>query len=141
MVAPQSKQTNMDAVCTTREWLSGIALPCQGKGRGFDPRLPLQIDTFWCHFLFVIILYISFINEKSQLMLRFLLNYLAYLQLSEIVFVLDLPLQALADFPLHEFVALPLHPFVILPLQDFSFCGVELTAFSFFLPNINSPFM
>jgi hypothetical protein len=25
-----------------REWLSGRAAPCQGAGRGFDPRLPLQ---------------------------------------------------------------------------------------------------
>jgi hypothetical protein len=27
----------------TREWLSGRASPCQGEGRGFDPRLPLQV--------------------------------------------------------------------------------------------------
>ena len=26
-----------------REWLSGIASPCQGEGRGFDPRLALEI--------------------------------------------------------------------------------------------------
>ncbi len=26
-----------------REWLSGRASPCQGEGRGFDPRLPLQV--------------------------------------------------------------------------------------------------
>ena len=26
-----------------REWLSGGALPCQGRGRGFDPRLALFI--------------------------------------------------------------------------------------------------
>ena len=25
-----------------REWLSGRALPCQGKGREFESRLPLQ---------------------------------------------------------------------------------------------------
>ena len=25
-----------------REWLSGRALPCQGKCRGFESRLPLQ---------------------------------------------------------------------------------------------------
>ena len=24
-----------------REWLSGGASPCQGEGRGFDPRLAL----------------------------------------------------------------------------------------------------
>ena len=29
-----------------REWLSGRALPCQGKCRGFESRLPLQI---WYH--------------------------------------------------------------------------------------------
>ena len=27
-----------------REWLSGGASPCQGEGRGFDPRLAL----FYC---------------------------------------------------------------------------------------------
>ena len=26
-----------------REWLSGRALPCQGKCREFESRLPLQI--------------------------------------------------------------------------------------------------
>jgi hypothetical protein len=25
-----------------RKWLSGRASPCQGEGRGFDPRLPLH---------------------------------------------------------------------------------------------------
>lgn len=25
-----------------REWLSGIASPCQGEGRGFDSRLALE---------------------------------------------------------------------------------------------------
>ena len=28
---------------TMREWLSGGAPPCQGGGRGFDPRLALPI--------------------------------------------------------------------------------------------------
>ena len=28
--------------CDTREWLSGGAPPCQGGGRGFDPRLALE---------------------------------------------------------------------------------------------------
>ena len=28
-----------------REWLSGGASPCQGEGRGFDPRLALQSNT------------------------------------------------------------------------------------------------
>ncbi len=104
-------------------------------------------------------------------------NYLAHLQLLEI-FVLDLPLHALADelnLPLHAFadeVILPLQDFVVLPphlpqdalaellfetaftvlavdfapqflasIEELSFCGVVLTAFSFFLKNINSPFM
>ena len=29
------------ALCIMREWLSGGAPPCQGGGRGFDPRLAL----------------------------------------------------------------------------------------------------
>ena len=29
-----------------REWLSGGAPPCQGGGRGFDPRLALFFFTF-----------------------------------------------------------------------------------------------
>jgi dephospho-CoA kinase len=28
-----------------RKWLSGRASPCQGEGRGFDSRLPLQFNT------------------------------------------------------------------------------------------------
>ena len=28
-----------------REWLSGGAPPCQGGGRGFDPRLALEKRT------------------------------------------------------------------------------------------------
>ena len=28
-----------------REWLSGGAPPCQGGGRGFDPRLALEKGT------------------------------------------------------------------------------------------------
>ena len=28
-----------------REWLSGGAPPCQGGGRGFDPRLALSTKT------------------------------------------------------------------------------------------------
>ena len=28
-----------------REWLSGGASPCQGEGRGFDPRLALKKIT------------------------------------------------------------------------------------------------
>jgi hypothetical protein len=27
---------------TMRKWLSGRASPCQGEGRGFEPRLPLH---------------------------------------------------------------------------------------------------
>ncbi len=33
-----------------REWLRGIASPCQGEGRGFDPRLPLHITTIYSGF-------------------------------------------------------------------------------------------
>ena len=32
-----------DTVDTMREWLSGGAPPCQGGGRGFDPRLALLL--------------------------------------------------------------------------------------------------
>ena len=36
-----------------REWLSGGASPCQGEGRGFDPRLALLgIEGF--RFLFLL---------------------------------------------------------------------------------------
>ena len=36
-----------------REWLSGGASPCQGEGRGFDPRLALLgIESF--RFLFLL---------------------------------------------------------------------------------------
>ena len=31
-----------DELTDMREWLSGIASPCQGEGRGFDPRLALD---------------------------------------------------------------------------------------------------
>ena len=38
-----------------REWLSGGASPCQGEGRGFDPRLALIFIArkwvLWTHFL------------------------------------------------------------------------------------------
>ncbi len=30
-----------------REWLSGRALPCQGRCRGFESRLPLQYKLLW----------------------------------------------------------------------------------------------
>ena len=38
-----------------REWLSGGAPPCQGGGRGFDPRLALKIKKLseWIAFLFL----------------------------------------------------------------------------------------
>ena len=29
-----------------REWLSGGAPPCQGGGRGFDPRLALEKERY-----------------------------------------------------------------------------------------------
>ena len=40
-VLQTSPETKMGA--KMREWLSGRASPCQGEGRGFDPRLPLQV--------------------------------------------------------------------------------------------------
>ena len=33
-----------------REWLSGGAPPCQGGGRGFDPRLALFLFPQTLHF-------------------------------------------------------------------------------------------
>jgi hypothetical protein len=30
---------------STRKWLSGRASPCQGEGRGFESRLPLQVTS------------------------------------------------------------------------------------------------
>ena len=40
-----------------REWLSGGAPPCQGGGRGFDPRLALytkEDDIDWYYPLFYV---------------------------------------------------------------------------------------
>ena len=36
----------MLTIHSVREWLSGGASPCQGEGRGFDPRLALFILPF-----------------------------------------------------------------------------------------------
>ena len=57
-----------------REWLSGGAPPCQGGGRGFDPRLALlkTLDfsrVFLFHVAFHVasnyfLLYISSVNSK-----------------------------------------------------------------------------
>ncbi len=57
-----------------REWLSGGAPPCQGGGRGFDPRLALlkTLDfsrVFLFHVAFHVasdefLLFISFLNSK-----------------------------------------------------------------------------
>ena len=33
-------------ICIMREWLSGGAPPCQGGGRGFDPRLALFLFSW-----------------------------------------------------------------------------------------------
>ena len=41
----------------TREWLSGRALPCQGKCREFESRLPLQ-NTTCCSIKMACLLYI-----------------------------------------------------------------------------------
>ena len=35
----------MAFIISMREWLSGRALPCQGKGREFESRLPLHTIT------------------------------------------------------------------------------------------------
>ena len=48
-----------------REWLSGGAPPCQGGGRGFDPRLALfyfirKSVFIWLPFLFVL----NFFKDK-----------------------------------------------------------------------------
>ena len=53
-----------------REWLSGGAQPCQGWGRGFDPRLALHIEVirknvsglFFLNKISVSILLLSFSN-------------------------------------------------------------------------------
>ena len=39
-----------------REWLSGGAPPCQGGGRGFDPRLALLIKMLTCYLYYDIII-------------------------------------------------------------------------------------
>ena len=36
-----SREINRNTQYNMREWLSGGAPPCQGGGRGFDPRLAL----------------------------------------------------------------------------------------------------
>ena len=36
-----SLRTTANKIYEMREWLSGGAPPCQGGGRGFDPRLAL----------------------------------------------------------------------------------------------------
>ena len=38
---------------STRKWLSGRASPCQGEGRGFESRLPLQCHPGRCPGVFV----------------------------------------------------------------------------------------
>ena len=54
IIAPQfSKRANCDA----REWLSGRALPCQGKCREFESRLPLQMTTF-CGLFYLFLPYV-----------------------------------------------------------------------------------
>ena len=45
--------SSMQTELNMREWLSGGASPCQGEGRGFDPRLALvkkryQKVSFFC---------------------------------------------------------------------------------------------
>ena len=38
---PVSRSQKLNSLFYLREWLSGGAPPCQGGGRGFDPRLAL----------------------------------------------------------------------------------------------------
>ncbi len=62
-----------------REWLSGGAPPCQGGGRGFDPRLALlkTLDlsrVFLFHVAFHVasrffLLYVPFVNGKLNIKL------------------------------------------------------------------------
>ena len=43
-----------------REWLSGGAPPCQGGGRGFDPRLALlKTLDFSSVFLFYVVFHVA----------------------------------------------------------------------------------
>ena len=41
----RSREINRNTQYNMREWLSGGAPPCQGGGRGFDPRLALEKRT------------------------------------------------------------------------------------------------
>ena len=52
-----SREINRNTQYNMREWLSGGAPPCQGGGRGFDPRLALckttkrtsEWEVLFCH--------------------------------------------------------------------------------------------
>ena len=49
-----------------REWLSGGAPPCQGGGRGFDPRLALLIKmlTFYLYYDIIICVVVTFLLQS-----------------------------------------------------------------------------
>ena len=71
---------------TMREWLSGGAPPCQGGGRGFDPRLALFLvfkgilfvcrDSLcsWAFLPFLCFSYMKFIFIYKHLFLYFLIS-------------------------------------------------------------------
>ena len=65
------EQSDKRANCDTREWLSGRALPCQGKCREFESRLPLQTTTFCGLFCFHT-LYIVYPCFKNAIFCPFL---------------------------------------------------------------------
>ncbi len=134
-----------------REWLSGRALPCQGKCREFESRLPLQLKTtligvVFCYFSNFVVLDKLFVPHD------FVEQFLA----------LFVP-QFEVDFVVHDFVTVALSlcgatelvefdielvEFVILEFDILELEFVMLELFElvielifFFLPNIISPFM
>ena len=52
-------------VTNMRKWLSGRASPCQGEGREFESRLPLQRKTVKCDSLFSLCFNDSIRTKKS----------------------------------------------------------------------------
>ena len=49
-----------------REWLSGRALPCQGKCREFESRLPLQINSVNQSFFISVIVFL-FARDSNEI--------------------------------------------------------------------------
>ena len=122
-----------------REWLSGRALPCQGKCREFESRLPLQLKTtligvVFCYFSDFVVFDVLFAPHDFV----------------EQFFVLLVP-QPEPDFVVHDFVTVALSLCGATELVEFDIEPVEfviLVLFElvielifFFLPNIISPFM